>query len=213
MAAAILIIGKEQVQRFPKMASGLVIDHMPPTDEDREDVLLSCRFGDLPDVAHFVAAFSADTLDTVHDDSANSVLHMAAANGHADVLAYLLPRVSPSLLTHRNHAGSTPLHWAAVNRHLEVLQMLVRFPAGPGVDLIDIKNDAGRSPLGEAELAGWDEGARWLVQVMNLDETKEDVEESADPSDAIQVEIQDADGQVATLTINPMSSAPDQEPS
>jgi len=91
--------------------------------------------------------------------------------------------------------------------------MLVRFPAGPGVDLIDIKNEAGRSPLGEAELAGWDEGARWLVQVMNLDETKEDVQESADPSDAIQVEIQDADGQMATLTINPMPSAPDQEPS
>lgn len=130
-----------------------------------------------------------------------------------DVLAYLLPLVSPNLVIHRNHAGSTPLHWAAVNRHLDVAQALVGSPTGPGVDLIDIKNDAGRSPLAEAELAGWDEGARWFVQVMNLGEVKEDVQdqESLDPSQAIEVEIQDADGQMARLTINPKAS--DQEPS
>jgi len=152
----------------------------------------------------------AGALDAVHDDNGNSVLHMAAGNGHTHVLAYLLPLVSPSLVVHRNHAGSTPLHWAAVNRHLDVVQTLVRFPTGPGVDLIDIKNDAGRSPLGEAELAGWDEGARWFVQVMNLGEVKED-QEPLDPSQAIEVEIQDADGQMARLTINPKAS--DQEPS
>ena len=129
-----------------------------------------------------------------------------------DVLAYLLPLVSPDLIVHRNHAGSTPLHWAAVNRHLDVVQTLVGFPTGPGVDMIDIKNDAGRSPLGEAELAGWDEVAQWFVQVMNLGEVKEDVEDR-DPSQAIEVEIQDADGQMARMTINPKASVPDQEPS
>lgn len=107
-------------------------------------------------------------------------------------------------MTHRNHAGSTPLHWAAVNRHLDVAQTLVKFPAGPGIDLIDIKNEARRSPLGEAELAGWDEGARWFVQVMNLDDTKEGVDEESpvDPLQAIEVEIRDADGQIARMTIN-----------
>ena len=95
--------------------------------------------------------------------------------------------------------------------------MLVNFSAGPGVALIDIKNEAGRSPLGEAELAGWDEGARWFVQVMNLDEAKEaqEVEEESpiDPSQAIDVEIQDADGQIAKMTINPIASGPDQDAS
>ncbi|KAF8557903.1 cytoplasmic protein [Imleria badia] len=178
-----------------------------PTEEDQEDLLLSCRFGDLHDIQHFIATFSPDALNTITDDNGNSVLHMVAANGHAHVLAYLLPHVSPDLLTHRNHAGSTPLHWAAVNRHLDVAQTLVGFTAGPGVDLIDIKNGAGRSPLGEAELAGWDEGARWFVQVMNLDEAKEDAdaeeESPVDPSQAIEVVIQDADGQIARMTINP----------
>lgn len=83
--------------------------------------------------------------------------------------------------------------------------------------MIDIKNAAGRSPLGEAEIAGWDDGARWLVQVMNLDEVKKQVDEEdelpLDPSQAIEVEIQDADGQVAKMSLNPKLSNPDQEPS
>jgi len=81
----------------------------------------------------------------------------------------------------------------------------VQFPNGPGVDLIDIKNAAGRSPLAEAELAGWDEGAKWLVQVMNLDDgaAKEEEEEAVvEPSaQDIEVEIQDADGQIARMSI------------
>lgn len=48
------------------------------------------------------------------------------------------------------------------------MRRLVECPGGPGVDLIDIKNAAGRSPLGEAEAAGWDEGAKWMVEVMRL---------------------------------------------
>lgn len=89
------------------------------------------------------------------------------------------------------------------------MQKLVQFPAGPGIDLIDIKNGAGLSPLAEAELAGWEEGARWLVQVMNLDTAETDVGEQGDdgesvvdPSQDIEVEIEDADGQIAKMTIS-----------
>lgn len=38
-----------------------------------------------------------------------------------------------------------------------------------GPALISIRNNAGRTPLGEAEHAGWDDGARWLVSVMDFD--------------------------------------------
>jgi uncharacterized protein len=79
--------------------------------------------------------------------------------------------VPSSLLSAQNHAGSTALHWAAVNSQLATARALVNFPGGPGIDLIDIKNAAGRSSLGEAETAGWDEGAKWMVQVMRLDDT------------------------------------------
>lgn len=110
----------------------------------------------------------------------------------------------------QNNAGSTPLHWAAVNRHLVIAQKLVQFPGGPGVNLIDIKNMAGKSALAEAEIAEWDEGARWFVQVMNLDEIKEDEgEEQVDPSQAVEIEIQDAQGQVAKMRIN---QPPGEEP-
>lgn len=121
-----------------------------------------------------------------------------------------MPLVPSSLLSEKNNAQSTPLHWACLNSHLETAQKLVRFSGGPGIDLIDIKNSAGLSPLAEAELAGWDEGAKWLVEVMNLndDAEAETTEELVvDPSRDIQVEIQDADGQVAKMTISGSAAA------
>ena len=53
---------------------------------------------------------------------------------------------------------------------------MVNFPVGAGTNLIDIKNSAGISSLGEAERIGWDEGAKWLVEMMKLDtdEVKEE---------------------------------------
>src|SRR6266704_1659767 len=70
----------------------------------------------------------------------------------------LLPHCPPTFLSAQNHAGSTALHWATLNAHLAAARALVEYPDGPGVSLIDVKNAAGRSPLGEAEAAGWDEG-------------------------------------------------------
>lgn len=128
------------------------------------------------------------------------------------MLDYILPIIPASVLSEQNSAQSTPLHWAAVNSHLPSVQKLVQFPGGPGKDLIDIKNAAGHSPLAEAELAGWDEGATWLVEVMNLEGMKEEAGDAAEESEAgaseseppqdIEVEIEDADGQIAKMTIS-----------
>lgn len=129
----------------------------------------------------------------------------------------LLPLVPPALLSARNAAGSTPLHWAALNAHLPVAQALVRWPAGPGADLVDAKNAAGRSPLGEAENAGWEDGARWFVEVMRLDESAAAQGEPAEEEDAelqaavargnIEVEIEDAEGRVAKMTLGQQDPA------
>ena len=82
--------------------------------------------------------------------------------------------------------------------------------------MIGIKNVAGRSPLGEAELAGWEEGAKWFVQVMNLNleqeaEGPEGEEDALDMESGIdrdiEVEIQDADGQIAKMTISGTSAS------
>ena len=54
------------------------------TDHDHDhDLLLSCRYDDLPDVEAFVATFSSAALNDAIDDNGNTVLHMAAGNGHA----------------------------------------------------------------------------------------------------------------------------------
>ena len=94
----------------------------------------------------------------------------------ADLLDFLLPLVPSQLLAGQNHAGSTPLHWAALNKHLGVARKLILHPNSPGRNLIDMKNNVGRSPLGEAEAAGWDEGAKLFVEVMILDSAKESQE-------------------------------------
>ncbi|TFK44986.1 hypothetical protein BDQ12DRAFT_621534, partial [Crucibulum laeve] len=187
-----------------------------PNDEQRDELLLSCRYGDLEDVQQFVKDFGEQCLADVRDDNENCILHMICGNGHIDTLEYLLPIIPPSLLSSQNQSGSTPLHWAAVNTHLNVAKKLVGFKDGPGVDLIDIKNTAGHSPLAEAELAGWDEGAKWMVEVMNLGPEKlgdtpgGDAEEDVDAAEVlerdIEVEIEDADGQVAKMTISGASS-------
>ena len=110
----------------------------------------------------------------------------------------------PTLLSAQNDARSTALHWATLNQHLPIIQKLVNFPVGSGADLIDIKNSAGISPLGEAERIGWDEGAKWLVEMMNLDidaVKEEDGNELIDSAQDVEIEIEDADGGVAKMTI------------
>jgi uncharacterized protein len=53
-----------------------------PTEEDCEELLLSCRYGDLDDVKQFVEKFGADAVANARDENGNTVLHMASANGH-----------------------------------------------------------------------------------------------------------------------------------
>ncbi|TFK22569.1 cytoplasmic protein [Coprinopsis marcescibilis] len=179
-------------------------------DDERDDLFLSCRYGDVDDVKEFVKKHGNSSLSYLRDDNQNTVLHMVSANGHLDLLKYLLEIVPPSLSSTQNNAGSTPLHWAALNSQLEVAKALVGFPAGPGVDLIDIKNAVGHSPLADAELSGWDEGARWLVEVMNLDpeENGQDEADSTLPDGQdIMVEIEDASGEIAKISISKGSTA------
>jgi ankyrin repeat protein len=149
-----------------------------------------------------------------------------------DILTYILPLLPPSTsstpspLAAPNHAGSTPLHWAALNKQLAAAQALVNFDGGPGTGaaLVDVKNNAGRSPLGEAENAGWDDGAVWLVSVMDLsnagqpsegpaEEGAEEGGEGEGEGDVkiaakagvdgkpVTVEITDAEGRVASMTL------------
>jgi ankyrin repeat protein len=144
---------------------------------------------------------------STHFFTRKNVINIAAGKA-LDVVDYLLNIVPPSLLAVKNtNAESTALHWAALNAHMDIVKKLVEHPGGPGVELIDIKNKNGLSPLGEAEMAGWDEGASWLVGKMNLDKVEESSTEVEDEpignDQAIEVQIEDADGGVAKMTLKP----------
>ncbi|KAJ7647904.1 hypothetical protein FB45DRAFT_894730 [Roridomyces roridus] len=162
---------------------------MAPTTDEQDDFLLACRYGDLDDVKQFVDQYGVDAAASVRDDNGNTALHMICGNGHSDLLDYMVSIVPPSLLSSQNTALSTPLHWAALNSHLDVMKKLVEFP----------------------KLAGWDEGAQWLVQMMNLDPEGgvKEGESDADPTigpEGIEIEIEDADGQMAKMQIGGQSS-------
>ncbi|KAG9093206.1 hypothetical protein FRC06_011638, partial [Ceratobasidium sp. 370] len=53
-----------------------------PTNDDYEELLLSCRYGDIDDVRAFVDKFGSEAVATARDENGNTVLHMTCANGH-----------------------------------------------------------------------------------------------------------------------------------
>jgi len=154
---------------------------MEPSHGELEEVLLNCRYGELEELQAFVEKFGWKPINEVRDENGNTILHMICGNGHLDLLSYVLPHILPELLGTPNTSGrSTPLHWAAMNSHLQIAKALIEHPRGPGPTLIDAHNASGRSPLGEAELAGWEEGAKYFVEVMGIQEGQIEAGEATD---------------------------------
>lgn len=82
-------------------------------------------------------------LDHCDPTNGNTALHMAAANGHASVVQFLLDRGANPHLS--NSAGNTALHWASANGHDIVVAQLIQIPC---VDVLQ-RNAFGRSALTE----------------------------------------------------------------
>lgn len=53
-----------------------------PSQEEVQELLLCCRFGDFEDVQEFVSKYGPEPLNTARDDRGNTTIHMASANGH-----------------------------------------------------------------------------------------------------------------------------------
>lgn len=58
------------------------MQHAILSPDDTEDLLLSCRYGDLDDAKSFVDRFGTALLGEARDENGNTILHMASANGH-----------------------------------------------------------------------------------------------------------------------------------
>jgi hypothetical protein len=128
-----------------------------PTEEEVEDVLLSCRYGELEEVKGFVEQYGWDALASARDDRGNTALHMCCGNGHAgrpsissmnmpspephlDLLNFILPYSPASLLSETNSAKSPPIHWAVLNNHVPIVKTLAEYPEhkGGGLQLFKV---------------------------------------------------------------------------
>ncbi|BGP15555.1 hypothetical protein JCM10213_001354 [Rhodosporidiobolus nylandii] len=126
-----------------------------PSAEELAGLLDCFRYGDVEqgdfdDIKAFEAAYGASWFAEAKDENGNTALHLAAGNGHQEIVSYLLPLLPPSALIAQNAGLSTPLHWAALNFHLSILQSLC--PLLP-LDAFSIKNQHGKTAVQEAEEA------------------------------------------------------------
>ncbi|KAF2841319.1 ankyrin [Patellaria atrata CBS 101060] len=164
---------------------------MPLTEDEIDDLLYLARINDTTDLSSLLTSLSQThslppqtILEAAQDpETGNGVLHYAAANGHIDILDFILslypsPSSSSSQptststsnpsssitgtpripLLHPNDQGNTPLHYASLNGHLAFVKRLVALGADPAA-----RNAAGHDPVYEAEMGGRDEVVGWLL--------------------------------------------------
>ncbi|KAM3740447.1 hypothetical protein ACB098_08G099700 [Castanea mollissima] len=137
------------------------------TPDQVEALLEAARYDDLDDVVSLASSgVSLDSKDSLGRtgflllSGASScllvigcklwqliALHMAAANGHLDVVEYLINRGVD--LNAINEEKNTPLHWACLNGHIEVVKKLIL--AGANVTEL---NSYERTPMDEAVSGG-----------------------------------------------------------
>ncbi|KAK6201214.1 ankyrin repeat-containing domain protein [Scheffersomyces amazonensis] len=134
------------------------------TQEEMDAVIYDAREGDLETLKEIFEEIGPEVLTTIKDDiTLSTPLHMAAANGHVEVVKYLL-----SLLPHdkaieyasaTNESGNTALHWAAYSGHLPVVELLVEEYK---VDVF-LKNKSNHDAIFEAENNNQTEVDSWFL--------------------------------------------------
>jgi ankyrin repeat protein len=87
-------------------------------------------------------------------------LHVAAAEGHTELISLLLDRGAD--INARDHSGYTPLHWAVMVRRLAAAKLLI----DQGADLEADDND-GRTALFWARETNNSELEALLLSVLN----------------------------------------------
>jgi len=108
------------------------------------------RYGELAIFNELVHLGLTSKINEAVDSHGNGLLHMAAANGHLELVDLLLKQSPDSLflLKKSNQEGNTALHWACVAGQAKVVPLLLEKHAD---DLLSIENKAGRTAICEAE--------------------------------------------------------------
>lgn len=133
--------------------------------EEMDAILYDAREGDLEFLKlAFPSIIPGLLLPSVKDSiTLSTPIHMAAGNGHLEVMEFFLSLVSAEqaaeMVRAKNDSGNTALHWAAFNGHLPVVKALVE---KYGADVFD-KNSSGHDAIFEAENGGQEEVENWFL--------------------------------------------------
>ncbi|KAG9292949.1 hypothetical protein G9A89_016311 [Geosiphon pyriformis] len=127
--------------------------------------LIACaRYGEFEEIKETISSNSTTYLIT-KDSSGNTALHMASANGHIDIVDFIIEMTKStdiSAVNIQNDSGNTPLHWSALNGHQKVVETLVKH----GAD-IKIKNRSGRTAMFEAQQNNHEKVVEFLLNIMD----------------------------------------------
>lgn len=123
-----------------------------------DDVSYAARIGDVEELRRALKDPKRLSL-TVDEETGNTPLHMACANGHLECVKLILEDpIEAASLNAKNASGNTPLHWTCLNGHRNIVEMLIQAGADPLIE-----NNAGLDALFEAENNGREEVIEWLL--------------------------------------------------
>ncbi|KAF9927548.1 hypothetical protein FBU30_003094 [Linnemannia zychae] len=149
-------------------------------DSEHLEELIECaRYGELEEIQTVVQTSGpekAKLLLSHKGEYGKTPLHMAAANGHLDVVEYLITVISPEAVNIQNDQGNTALHWAATNGHAKVVETLIT----KGKANYKLKNAAGHTAMYEAEIHEREQVVAWML--INT-EPEEELKEGNDDDD------------------------------
>ncbi|KAK6454266.1 ankyrin repeat-containing domain protein [Scheffersomyces xylosifermentans] len=134
------------------------------SQEEMDAVIYDSREGDLETIKEIFEEIGPKTLTVIQDDiTLSTPLHMAAANGHLELVKYffsiLTREDAVKLANQKNESGNTALHWAAFSGHLPVVQLLCEEYE---VDPFE-KNASGHDAIYEAENNNQIEVETWFL--------------------------------------------------
>ena len=92
----------------------------------RESVVSAIERGDLSELQHVLEESEWDIGSEPLNNIGQTALHIACANGHLDIVQYLVNKKGCSM-TVKDFYKDTPLMLSFVNRHWKVINILFRY--------------------------------------------------------------------------------------
>ncbi len=101
------------------------------------EIVEFARYGEIQIIQELEKLDLLQKLKEATDSRGNTALHMASANGHLEVVTFLVKVFSgdTGYMNATNHEQNTALHWAALNGHKEVVEVLLKSGANHAVSL------------------------------------------------------------------------------